>query len=153
MIDTLENCWVRFRDLPDDIIPGLPAHVRAAFLGARKHNFEIELLAQSGSAPLHRRSKRRLVIVSNEGGTGPACGPVNFDMTALTVDVRAARRVYVLSGNISQAVLDATYDAAVADLAADYDVALIVETTGEFESSWVRTLTAMRNGGNARESV
>lgn len=148
MVD-LTKSWVRFRDLPDDVLADLPEHVRIAFAGARLHGFEIELVCPGVTVPTARRSARRLVIVSDDGGSGEAAGPVGFDLNALAQDVRASRRIYVIGEAVTPAVLEAAYAAAVADLAAGNDVAVIVETTQPFETPWVRTLTSLRTATGA----
>ncbi len=148
MVD-LTKSWVRFRDLPDDVLADLPEHVRIAFAGARRQDFEIELLCAGATIPTGRRSARRLVIVSDDGGSGDAAGPVGFDLNALAQDVRASRRIYVIGETATQAVIEAAYAAAVADLGKGNDVAVIVETTQPFETPWVRTLTSLRTATGA----
>ena len=57
--------------------------------------------------------------------------------------------MYVIGEAATPAVLEAAYAAAVADLAAGNDVAVIVETTQPFETPWVRTLTSLRTATGA----
>lgn len=148
MVD-LTKSWVRFRDLPEDIVEDLPEHVRIAFAGARLQNYDIELVCAGAKIPLTRRAPRRLVIMSDDGDEGEAAGPIAFDLNALAQDVRAATRVYVIGSAATTAVCEAAYAAAVADLASGSDVALIVETTQAFETPWVRTLTSLRTATGA----
>jgi hypothetical protein len=143
--DSLRQSWARFRDLPEDILGELPAHVRIAFAGARRHGFEIELLSAGVTVPAHRRAPRRLVLVSDDGGMGEPAGPVAFDLKAIEQDVRATSRIFIISTSTQVAVFEAAYAAAVADLAQGSDVALVVETEQAFETAWVRTLTSLRS--------
>lgn len=147
--ELLRRSWARFRDLPEDIVETLPLHVRLAFAGARRHCFEIELLAAGARVPLAARAHRRLVIVSDDGGMGEPAGPVAFDLRAIERDVRGARRIFIISSHTETPVFEAAYAAAVADLADGVDVALIVETEKAFEAAWVRTLTALRGAMTA----
>ncbi|MCU0838179.1 MAG: hypothetical protein MUE49_05590 [Rhodospirillales bacterium] len=143
--EILRRSWARFRDLPDDILKDLPLHVRIAFAGARRYDFAIELLAAGVTVPAHIRSPRRLVLISDDGGMGEPAGPVAFDLRAIEQDVRAARRIFIISQATEIAIFEAAYTAAVADLAEGADVALVVETEPELESAWVRTLTSLRS--------
>ena len=64
--------WVRFRDLPDDILDDMPEHVRATFLAARRGGFEVEMLCAGARPPAERRAPRRFVLVADDLGDGRA---------------------------------------------------------------------------------
>jgi hypothetical protein len=143
--DSLKHSWARFRDLPDDIIEDLPAHLRIAFAGARRYRFDIEVLSPGITVPGQLRSPRRLVLVSDDGAAGEPVGPLAFDLRAIEQDVRSASRIFIIGATADSSVFDAAYAAAVADLADGFAVALIVETESNCETAWVRTLTSLRS--------
>jgi hypothetical protein len=142
----MKRAWVRFRDLPDDLIQGMPEHVRSTFLAARRYCFEVEMLSAGAKAPAHRRAPRRFVLVADDLGRADSGGPLNFDLEALAEDVRTAPRLFVISTNPNTDIYAATYESAVEDLKSGHDVAL-VETRAAFAEAWARTLAALQNGG------
>ena len=44
MLDA-RRAWTRLGDLPEDLVDGMPEHIRATFVAARLHRFEVEMLA------------------------------------------------------------------------------------------------------------
>lgn len=139
--------WVRFKDLPDDVLDDMPAHVRATFLAARRHGFEVEMLCAGGRAAPERRAPRRFVLVADDIGHASSGGPLNFDLAALARDVRAANRLFVISTQPTSDRYAAAYAAAVEDLGRGYAAAVVVETRAQFAQAWARTLAALRGGG------
>jgi hypothetical protein len=97
----MKRAWVRFRDLPDDLLDGMPEHMRSTFLAARRYCFEVEMLCAGAKAPAHLRAPRRLVLVADDLGREDSGGPLSFDLEALTRDVRAAPRLFVISTSLN----------------------------------------------------
>lgn len=146
MID-LTKSWVRFRALPDDVLADMPEYVRTTFEAARRSDFEVEMLCAGARPPVVRRASRRFVLVADDLGDGARDGgPVNFDLSALVADVRAANRLFVLATQSCPDLHAAAYAAAVEDLGSGFDTAVVVETLPPFASAWVRTLAALREG-------
>jgi hypothetical protein len=145
MVD-LRNSWVRFTTIPDDVIEGMPKYLRTTFAAARDHRFEVEMLSAGAKVPGSRRSARRLVLVADDVGRSDAGGPMAFDLAALTDDVRAAQRLFVISTTADVEFYAAIYAAAVEDLSGGCDVALVVETRPMFAKAWAMTLSALQNG-------
>jgi hypothetical protein len=143
MVD-LRHSWVRFRDLPDDMLDDMPEHVRDAFLAARLHRFEIEMLCAGAKVPAARRAPRRFVLVADDLDRDDAGGPIGFDLAALATDARLARRVFVISTAGRADLYAATYAAAVEDLADGWAATVVVETRQPFAESWARTLSALQ---------
>lgn len=142
----LTKSWVRFRDLPDDILDDMPEHVRELFLAARRGGFEVEMLCAGASPPAARRASRRFVLVADDLGDPDRGGPLIFDLAALTNDVRAANRLFIISTQPRAELYAAAYAAAVEDLNSGFNVAVVVETRLPFAEAWARTLAALRNG-------
>lgn len=145
MVD-LRHSWVRFRGLPDDILEDMPEHVRATFLAAREHGFEVELVCGGARVPTAKRAPRRFVLVADDVDERGAGGPLRFDLEALVDDVRLSRRLFVLSASDQPELYAATYAAAIADLAEGYAAAVVVETRPMFAQSWAKTLDALQTG-------
>jgi hypothetical protein len=143
----VKRAWVRFRDLPDELMDSMPEHIRATFMAARLHRFEVEMLCAGAKVPGHRRARRRFVLVADDLARPGDGGPLNFDLQALAEDVRTARRLFVISTAPKAEIYSAAYESAVEDLKSGHDVALVVETRPIFAQSWARTLAAMQNGG------
>jgi hypothetical protein len=143
----MKRAWVRFRDLPDDLIQGMPEHVRSTFVAARRHRFEVEMLCAGAKIRGRRRARRRFVLVADDLGRTDAGGPLNFDLEALAEDVRGAPRLFVVSTSLNAHIYAAAYESAVEDLKNGHDVALVVETRAAFAKAWARTLAALQNGG------
>jgi hypothetical protein len=139
--------WVRFRDLPDELVEGMPEHIRATFIAARLHGFEVEMLCSGGRVPRNQRARRRFVLVADDLARSCAGGPLNFDLEALAEDVRAVPRLFVISTAPNAEIYAAAYQSAVEDLKSGHDVALVVETRPTFAQSWARTLSAIQKGG------
>lgn len=147
MID-LTRSWVRFRALPDDVLADMPDYVRTTFEAARRGGFEVEMLCAGARPPAVRRAPRRFVLAADDvGDDARDGGPVNFDLSALAADVRAANRLFVLATQSCPDLYAAAYAAAVEDLESGFDAAVVVETRPPFASAWVRTLAALREGG------
>ncbi len=142
-----KRAWVRFRNVPDDLIESMPTHVRAAFVAARRHRFDIELLCPGVRVPSDQRSSRRFVLVADDLGELEAGGPLSFDLHALAEDVRAAVRLFIISTTRDSEIYAAIYASAVEDLANGHDVALVIETRPALARVWARTLAAMQHGG------
>lgn len=146
MID-LTNSWVRFRALPDHVLDDMPEHVRTTFQAAQRSGFEVEMLCAGVRPPAARRAPRRFVLVADDLGDGASGGgPLNFDLTALAEDVRAANRLFVLATQSCGQLYVAAYAAAVEDLESGFDAAVVVETRPPFARAWARTLAALREG-------
>lgn len=146
MID-LTKSWVRFRALPDDVLTDMPEYVRTTFQAARRGGFEVEMLCAGVQPPAARRAPRRFVLAADDLGDGASDGgPLNFDLTALAEDVRAANRVFVLATQSCPDLYRAAYAAAVEDLESGFNIAVVVETRPVFAKPWVRTLAALRDG-------
>jgi hypothetical protein len=143
----MKRAWVRFRDLPDDLIQGMPEYVRSMFVAARRHRFEVEMLCAGAKVRGHRRAHRRFVLVADDLGRADSGGPLNFDLEALAGDARAAPRLFVVSTSPNAGVHAAAYESAVEDLKSGHDVALVIETRAAFAEAWARTLAALQNGG------
>ncbi|MBK8210964.1 MAG: hypothetical protein IPK78_14415 [Rhodospirillales bacterium] len=144
----LTKSWVRFRDLPDDILDDMPEHVRQLFLAARRGGFEVEMLCAGASPPAARRASRRFVLIADDLGDPDRGGPLIFDLAALTRDVRAANRLFVISTQPRAELYAAAYAAAVEDLNCGFNVAMVVETRLQFAKAWARTLAALRDGAS-----
>ena len=141
------TAWVRFRNLPDDMLDDMPDHVRSTFLAARRDGFEIEMLCAGGQPLPKQRAPRRFVLVADEGGDGGG-GPMAFDLAALALDVRASRRLFIVSTQPGAELYAAAYAAAVEDLGSGFAAAVVVETRPQFAQAWARTLSALGDGGN-----
>ncbi|MBK8174143.1 MAG: hypothetical protein IPK66_02240 [Rhodospirillales bacterium] len=148
MVD-LKKSWVRFRNLPDDVVDTMPEHIRATFLAARQYDFDVELLCPQVNVPGTRRASRRFVLVSDDASEPASGGPLEFDLAALAADVCAARRTFVISTQQSVDIYAAAYAAAVEDLISGYDISLVVETRPAFADAWMRTLLSLGRGGVA----
>jgi hypothetical protein len=144
----LTKSWVRFRDLPDDMLDDMPEHVRELFLSARRGGFEVEMLCAGARPPAARRASRRFVLVADDLGDPDSGGPLIFDLAALTMDVRASNRLFVISTQPCAELYAAAYAAAVEDLNCGFNVAVVVETRLPFAEAWARTLAALRDGGS-----
>lgn len=154
MVD-LKHAWVRFRDLPDDILQDLPDYMRATFVAAQRNDFEVEMLCARVKIPSERRARRRFVLVADDLGPPDVGGPLHFDLVGLAEDAREAHRIFIISSAPRPEVYAATYESAVHDLTQGYDVALVVETRPAFAEAWARTLNALQQGqsvGNAESS-
>ena len=139
--------WVRFRDLPEELVEGMPEHIQATFVAARLHRFEVEMLCSGATVSRRQRARRRLVLVADDLARSCAGGPINFDLEALAEDVRAVPRLFVISTAPNAEIYAAAYRSAVEDLKSGHDVALVVETRPMFARSWARTLAAIQQGG------
>lgn len=142
------TAWVRFRNLPDDILDDMPDHVRSTFLAARRDGFEIEMLCAGGRPSPKQRAPRRFVLVADDIGANDGGGPMAFDLAALSLDVRASRRLFIVSTQPGAELYAAAYAAAVEDLGSGYAAAVVVETRPQFAQAWARTLSALGDGGN-----
>jgi len=141
------TAWVRFRNLPDDLLDDMPEYVRSTFLAARRHGFEIEMLCPGGRPCPNQRAPRRFVLVADDIGDDGG-GPMAFDLAVLALDVRASRRLFIISTQPSGERYAAAYAAAVEDLEAGYAVAVVVETRPPLAQAWARTLAALCDDGN-----
>ncbi len=151
MVD-FKHAWVRFRDLPDDILQDLPDYVRATFLAARQDDFEVEMLCAQVKIPPERRARRRFVLVADDMGPPDEGGPMHFDLAGLAEDAREAPRIFVISSAPGPEVYAAAYATAVHDLTQGHDVALVVETRPAFAEAWARTLDALQRGQSVGQS-
>jgi hypothetical protein len=153
MID-LQQGWLRVRDLPADVLDDMPEYLRSAFAGARRFDFEVEMICAGVRVPPERRAKRRLVLVADDSEDSADRGPLAFDLNAIAADVRASRRVYVISAQAHHEVFANAYSAAVADLGRGGACAVIIETDRWLERTWIRALTSLRScaavAGNPR---
>lgn len=138
--------WLRFRDLPEDLVESMPEHVRFTFVAARLHRFDVEMLCSGASVSRTRRARRRLVLVADDVKRRGAGGPLDFDLRALAEDARAAPRLFVISTAPNLGRYTAAYQSAVEDLKSGHDVALVVETQPAFAHAWARTLAALQSG-------
>ena len=138
---------MRLGNLPEDLVDGMPEHIRATFMAARLHRFEVEMLCSGGMVSRRRRAPRRFVLIADDLAGGGEGGPLIFDLIALADDVRTAPRLFVISTAPKAGIYAAAYQSAVHDLKSGHDVALVVETRPAFAESWARTLSAMQNGG------
>jgi hypothetical protein len=145
MVD-FKQTWVRFRDLPDDVLSDLPEHVRSTFLAAREHQFDLEMVCAGVRIPKERRAQRRFVLVADDVGPDEIGGPLYFDLGRLAQDARAARRVFIVSSAPRTEIYAACYASAIEDLTRGYDVALVVETRPPFARAWARTLDSLQKG-------
>ena len=136
--------FLRLPDLPDDILADMPDHVNIAFTGARRHGFEVEMICPGVQVPMFLRSRRRLVVVADDGDE-PDWGPDAFDLTALAKDVRASRRAFVIAVPADPEIYAAAYTAAVEDLAEGSTASLIVETVQSFRQDWLDMVMALRS--------
>ena len=141
------TAWVRFRNLPDDLLDDMPEHIRSTFLAARRHGFEIEMLCPGGRPSPQQRAPRRFVLVADDIGDDDG-GPMAFDLAVLASDVRASRRLFIVSTQPSGELYAAAYAAAVEDLEAGYTAAVVVETRPPLAHAWARTLAALCDDGN-----
>jgi hypothetical protein len=142
------NRFLRLPDLPDDILADMPDHVNIAFTGARRHGFEVEMICPGVQVPTFLRSRRRLVVVADDGDD-PDWGPDAFDLDALGKDVRASRRAFVIAVPADPEIYAAAYAAAVEDLAEGSTVSLIVETVPSFRQDWLDMVMALRRNRTA----
>ncbi len=138
---------MRLGNLPKELVEGMPEHIRATFVAARLHRFEVEMLYSGGTVSMHRRARRRFVLVADDLPRACEGGPLSFDLRALADDVRTAPRLFVISTAPKVGIYAAAYQSAVQDLTSGHDVALVVETRPAFAEAWARTLSAMQNGG------
>lgn len=138
---------MRLGNLPEDLVDRMPEHIRATFVAARLHRFEVEMLCSGGTVSRRRRAPRRFVLVADDLAGGGEGGPLIFDLIALADDVRTAPRLFVISTAPKAGIYAAAYHSAVQDLKSGHNVALVVETRPAFAESWARTLSAMQNGG------
>ena len=136
--------WLRLPDLPDDILAEMPAHVGIAFCGARRHGFEVEMFCPGIKVPSLLRSRRRLVVVADDGDNY-TCGPDAFDLTALEADIRASRRAFVIAVPANPETYSTAYASAVEDLAEGSEAAVIVETAKDYRQPWLDTLMSLRS--------
>jgi hypothetical protein len=136
--------WVRLRQLPADVLADMPNHVRIAFAGAARHDFDVELLCPGVAIPLAERAARRLVVFSDDLSDGAANGPVAFDLATVAADIRACRRVYVMADGADAGIYDIAYTHAVNDLAGGAEVGIIIETRSS-AAAWERTVRALRH--------
>lgn len=143
MLD-LQQGWMRVRNLPNDILEDMPAYLRTAFAGARRFDFDVEMICAGVRVPAGRRAARRLVLVADDGEDPSVRGPVAFDLAAVGVDVRASRRVFVISAQADPEIFANAYAGAVGDLAKGSSCAVIIETDRWLEPTWVRTLSSLR---------
>lgn len=143
MLD-LQQGWLRVRDLPADVLEDMPDYLRGAFLGARRFDFEVEMICAGVRVPADRRAKRRLVLVADDGEEPAERGPLAFDLNAVAADVRASRRVFVISAEADYEIFTNAYAAAVSDFAKGGSCAVIIETDRRLERTWIRTLTSLR---------
>ena len=65
---------MRLGDLPEDLVDGMPEHIRATFVAARLHRFEVEMTVSR-----HRRARRRFVLVADDLPRTGEGGPLSFD--------------------------------------------------------------------------
>lgn len=105
------------------------------------------MLYSGGTVSMHRRARRRFVLVADDLPRACEGGPLSFDLRALADDVRTAPRLFVISTAPKVGIYAAAYQSAVQDLTSGHDVALVVETRPAFAEAWARTLSAMQNGG------
>jgi hypothetical protein len=142
------TAWVRFRDLPDDMLDDMPDHVRSTFLAARRDGFEVEMLCPGGRPSRKQRAPKRFVLVADDLGGDDGGGPMAFDLAALAHDVQASRRLFIVSTQPGAELYAAAYAAAVEDLGSGFAAAVVVETRPAFAEDWARTLAALSDGGN-----
>ena len=133
---------MRLGDLPEDLVDGMPEHIRATFMAARLHRFEVEMLCSGGTISRRLRAPRRFVLVADD-----LAGGVGDEQVGEQAPVRTAPRLFVISTAPKVGTYAAAYQSAVQDLKSGHDVALVVETRPAFAESWARTLSAMQNGG------
>jgi hypothetical protein len=95
--------------------------------------------------PAHRRAARRLVLVADDSDDPGERGPLGFDLKAVGTDVRASRRVFVISAQANHEIFAKAYAAAVADLGKGAACAVIIETDRRLERTWIRALTSLRS--------
>ncbi len=143
MLD-LQQGWLRVRELPNDVLEEMPAYLRTAFAGARRFDFDVEMICAGVRVPPDRRAARRLVLVADDGEDPRGRGPVGFDLAAVGADIRASRRVFVISAQADPEVFANAYAGAVGDLAKGSSCAVIIETDRWLEPTWVRTLSSLR---------
>ena len=144
----LSKSWVRFRDLPEDMLNDMPQHIRSTFLAARRDGFDMEMLCAGARPAAELRAPRRFVLVADDMDDPNGGGPLNFDLAALALDVRASNRLFVISTQPFPELYAAAYAAAVEDLGRGYAAAVVVETRPPFARAWARTLRALRDGGS-----
>ena len=82
MLDA-RRAWMRLGNLPEDLVEGMPEHIRATFVAARRHRFEVEMLRAGGKVPGHRRARRRFVLVADDLASAGQGGPLTFDLVAV----------------------------------------------------------------------
>lgn len=143
MVD-LQQGWVRVRELPADVLNDMPDYLRGAFAGARRFDFEVEMICAGVRVPADRRAARRLVLVADDSDDPAIRGPLGFDLGAVAADVRASRRVFVISEQADQEIFANAYAAAVNDLAKGSACAVVIETGRCRERAWIRTLSSLR---------
>ncbi len=140
----LQQGWLRVRDLPADVLEDMPDYLRGAFAGARRFDFEVEMICAGVRVPAERRARRRLVLVADDGEDPAERGPLAFDLNAVAADVRASRRVFVISAQADHEIFANAYATAVADFARGGTCAVIIETDRRLEQTWIRALTSLR---------
>lgn len=143
MLD-MQQGWLRVRELPKDVLEDMPAYLRTAFVGARRFDFDVEMICAGVRVPPGRRAARRLVLIADDGEDPGVRGPVGFDLAAVGADVRASRRVFVISAQADPEIFANAYAGAVADLARGNRCAVIIETDRWLEPTWVRALSSLR---------
>ena len=57
MVD-LQQGWLRVRDLPADVLNDMPDYLRSAFAGARRFDFEVEVICAGVQVPSRRPPAR-----------------------------------------------------------------------------------------------
>ena len=83
--------------------------------------------------------------LADDGEESGDRGPLGFDLAAVGADVRASRRVFVISAQADAEIFANAYAAAVGDLAKGSRCAVIIETDRWLERTWIRTLTSLRS--------
>jgi hypothetical protein len=141
----LQQGWLRVRDLPADVLKDMPAYLQSAFAGARRFDFEVEMICAGVQVPAHRRAARRLVLIADDSDDPGERGPLGFDLKAVASDVRASRRVFVISTQADHEIFAKAYAAAVGDLGKGAACAVIIETEKQLECTWIRALTSLRS--------
>lgn len=140
------NRWISMNSLPDEIVPIVPEYVAHTFREAVRTKFTVETVPPLVSAAPVVRPNRRLVVIADAGDMGtPSLGPMGYPLGTLQKDFVETHRVYIIPSMASFAVIIAAYEAACRDLDKHSDVAVIVETTPEWEQSWTTTAIAMRS--------
>jgi hypothetical protein len=111
------------------------------FGAAKQFGFAIELLVADTPPPPRVPGKRFVLIGDDVYPEKSASGPLAFDMERLLPDIRAAKKVVIVS---AEPVVSAFATAIAPLVKDDATVAVLVETDDRMERVWIDTIRAAR---------